>query len=87
MKVLFNNEDEEDIEEHACMVEVAQEAVSQGLVPGKFLVQYLPFLRHIPGLFLGTALSNKCEEWRNATSFLKGALFKNTKEAMVSMHL
>ena len=48
LKILYDIdvEDEDDV-----YVEISEQALAgavEGLVPGKFLVEFLPFLRHVP---------------------------------------
>ncbi|EMD36559.1 hypothetical protein CERSUDRAFT_115592 [Gelatoporia subvermispora B] len=39
-------------------------AASEGLVPGTFLVEFFPFLRHVPAWFPGAVFKRKADGWR-----------------------
>ncbi|KAH9929106.1 O-methylsterigmatocystin oxidoreductase [Epithele typhae] len=39
-------------------------SVSEGLVPGRFMVQYFPFLRYVPSWFPGGGFQKQFAQWR-----------------------
>ena len=61
----------------------ALDAVSQGMIPGRFLVEYLPFLRSMPSWFPGSGKQACFVRWRNANMTLKEAPFEYVKNTMV----
>ncbi|KAI0730576.1 cytochrome P450 [Earliella scabrosa] len=73
VKVIYNNESEQAVENQMTWVDISQEGISQGLPPGKFLVEFLPFLRHLPSYFLGAELRKYSPRWRHAANLLKEA--------------
>ena len=73
----------EDHTKYAATFDVSSEGVSQGLVPGKYLVDLLPFLRHIPKWVPGFAWQADFERWRGAVHDVRNIPFAATKEAMV----
>ncbi|KAI0373687.1 CyP450 monooxygenase [Pilatotrama ljubarskyi] len=63
-------------------VEIAMEGVAAGLTPGAFLVEYLPFLRHIPEWFPGAGFQKKLTRWRDASHLMVDLPFEEAKVAM-----
>ncbi|KAI0752761.1 cytochrome P450 [Daedaleopsis nitida] len=83
MKLLYGNDDEKDIHDQMEWLETYQDGISQGLVPGKFLVEFFPFLQRLPSYFLGPELRAKAVEWRGAGLTMKEVPYARVKEAMV----
>ena len=83
MKIVYDNDVDTDIENNMNWVDEYQDGISQGLVPGKFLVEFLPFLRRLPSYFLGPELRKKTPMWRNAEKALRSVAFERVKEEMV----
>lgn len=84
-KVVYDIEGEDKIERQITLVEDAQEGVAQGLVPGKFLVQFLPFLRHVPAWLPGAGFKCLSNKWRAAAWSAKYVPFREVKQALVSL--
>ncbi|KAI0697653.1 cytochrome P450 [Cerioporus squamosus] len=82
MKIIYDNDTETEIEEQMIRVDVTQEGVSQGLVPGKYLVDIFPFIQHLPSYFLGPELRVKSREWQNAATDLKNIPYNRVLEEM-----
>ena len=74
----------EDHSKYASTFDVLSEGVQQGLVPGKYIVDLLPFLRHVPKWVPGFVWQADFERWRGAVYDVKNVPFASTKEAMVS---
>ncbi|TFK92563.1 O-methylsterigmatocystin oxidoreductase [Polyporus arcularius HHB13444] len=83
MKIIYDNDVESEIEEQMIRVQMTQDGISQGLVPGKYLVEFFPFIRHLPSWFLGAELRVKSTEWRNAANDLKNIPYNRVIEEMV----
>ena len=84
VKVIYNNESEQAVENQMTWVDISQEGISQGLPPGKFLVEFFPFLRYLPSYFLGAELRKYSPRWRHAANLLKEVECARIKEDMVS---
>lgn len=79
--------DIEVAEENDDIIEKVEKAVlgaSEGLVPGKYLVEVLPFLRHVPAFVPGAGFQKSFAEWRAAAEDLKHTPFNYVKDAIVS---
>lgn len=84
MKVMYDNDVESDIQDQMMWVDQSQEGISLGLPPGRFLVDLLPLLRHLPPFFLGPELWLKSPVWRSAAMSHKEVPFARLQEEMVS---
>ena len=62
-------------DEYVGMVEEALDGVAQGGVQGKFLVEYLPFLRHIPPWVPGASAQRLFKKWQAAGDRAKNVPF------------
>ena len=66
------------------VIDMAMEGVSVALTPGAFLVEYLPFLRHIPEWLPGAGFQKRLRRWRDASHEMVEMPFAQAKAAMVS---
>ena len=53
------------------------------IVAGGFLVDYLPFLRHLPSFFPGCGFHKLFAKWREDNELLRDMLLLRYKEAIV----
>ncbi|KAI1782833.1 cytochrome P450 [Ganoderma leucocontextum] len=72
----------EDHGRYAATFDVSSEGVSQGLVPGKYIVDLFPFLKHVPKWVPGFSWQADFERWRGAAHDVKNVPFASTKEGM-----
>ena len=56
----------------------------QALTPGKYLVEFLPFLQHLPSWLPGMAFQRELSVWRSATVGSKEVLFEKAMKDAVS---
>ncbi|RPD62686.1 CyP450 monooxygenase [Lentinus tigrinus ALCF2SS1-7] len=61
------------------IIEVAMEGVAEGLTPGAFLVEYFPFLRHVPAWFPGAGFQTRLKKWRDASHAMVDLPFAQAK--------
>ncbi|OCH88086.1 cytochrome P450 [Obba rivulosa] len=59
-------------------------AASEGLVPGTFLVEFFPFLRHIPAWFPGAVFKRKAAEWKKTFRAMVEVPFNDARAAIES---
>ncbi|EJF63527.1 cytochrome P450 [Dichomitus squalens LYAD-421 SS1] len=64
------------------VIDAAMEGVAKGLTPGAFLVEYFPFLRHIPEWLPGAGFQKKLRRWRDASHEMVDIPFAQAKAAM-----
>lgn len=74
----------EENDEYIAIAEAALQALlAAGLTPGKYLVQHLPSLRHVPSWFPGTGWREVFDGWRNAVKRLKDEPFAHVQRTVV----
>jgi len=54
------------------------------MLPGTFLVDMLPMLKHIPDWFPGASFKRKAKQWRLKTLELRDRPFEDMKRKLVS---
>ncbi|KAG7090446.1 hypothetical protein E1B28_009563 [Marasmius oreades] len=54
----------------------------QSVVPGSFLVEYVPILRYLPGWFPGTSFKGKAVAWAVSINELKNKPWRRLKQAI-----
>ncbi|CDO75710.1 hypothetical protein BN946_scf184493.g8 [Trametes cinnabarina] len=62
--------------------ETALHAMSKAGNAGAYLVDYMPFLKHIPSWFPGASFKRQAAEWRKATTAMVEVPFKAVRNAM-----
>ncbi|KAM5539491.1 hypothetical protein V8D89_006943 [Ganoderma adspersum] len=68
------------------VIDTAMEGVSVALTPGAFLVEYLPFLRHVPEWLPGAGFQKRLRRWRDASHEMVEMPFAQAKAAMKHGH-
>ncbi len=84
MKLLYNIQVADEDDEYIVKVEHAVQGASEGTLPGKYLVEVLPFLRYVPDWVPGAGFQKRFASWRAAASDLKNAPVAHVKQALVS---
>ncbi|KAH9929092.1 O-methylsterigmatocystin oxidoreductase [Epithele typhae] len=84
LKVLYGIDPEEKDDPLIAAVESTMEGIGQGLVPGKFMVEHIPVLRHVPAWFPGAGWQNAFREWRAARDVMTNTPFERSMAAFVS---
>ncbi len=83
LKILYDIDVEDENDAYVGISEDALAGPVEGLVPGKFLVEFLPFLRHVPPWFPGATSQRLWERWMAAGERLKNVPFEHTKAKLV----
>ncbi|KAH9929053.1 cytochrome P450 [Epithele typhae] len=85
LKVLYGIEVEAgDPDGYVAAVGAALEGVSQGMVPGRFAVEYLPFLKTAPAWVPGSGEQRMFKKWQAAGDVLKQKPFGFVKREMTN---
>ena len=81
VQVVYGVAEQDDPEYVAVMEKVLD--VREAFTPGRYLVEFMPFLRHVPAWVPGAGFQNDFAGWRNATQWVKDNMTLKTKEGMV----
>ena len=84
LKVVYGIGLTEDHDAYASTFDVSAEGISQGFVPGKYIVEVLPCLKNVPKWVPGFGFQADFERWRAAVNDVKNVPFAHAREAMVS---
>ena len=68
-------------------IRAAAQGFSEALVPGKFLVEFIPWLEYIPAWFPGAGFQKKFAEWRAMQVAFRIAPFERRNTSLVSTQL
>ena len=83
MKVVYGISVESTDDLYVKIADEAMEGPVEGLVPGRFLVEFLPFLRHIPTWFPFATSQRLWAKWQASGERLKNTPFEETRAKMV----
>ena len=84
LKILYGITAKNEGDKYVGLVDGALFGASQGMRPGRFMVEYLPFLRHIPPWLPGASSQRLFKEWQAAGTLLKEMPFNDAAAALVS---
>ena len=84
LKVIYGIDTAATGDQYVAVVEEAIEGPAQGMLPGRFLVEYLPILRYIPPWFPGASSQRLFQKWQDAGARLKNMPYNDAKAALVS---
>ena len=87
LKILYDIDAADENDQRIALVEDVLESVAQGVVPGKFLVEFFPFLRHVPAWVPGAGFQALFAGWREAAELMRCEPFELVKRSMVSQPL
>ncbi|KAI0693295.1 CyP450 monooxygenase [Cerioporus squamosus] len=80
VRVLYGVAEQDD--QYVAMMEKVLE-VGEAFTPGRYLVEFMPFLRHIPAWVPGAGFQDDFAGWRNATRWVRDNMVEKTKEGIV----
>ena len=86
LKIVYGIDAKEEDDEYLKANHAALDAISQGLVPGKYMVQFFPCLRHIPTWFPGAYSQRQWAEWQAASAKAQDMPFAFVQENQVNAH-
>jgi hypothetical protein len=70
-------------------ISIAEEALSgaaEAGIPGAFLVDLFPILKHVPSWFPGAGFQKKAARWREAAHIMADKPFRQVQEQLVQVH-
>ena len=84
VKVVFGIDVADRGDEIITLVEDALEWIGEAFAPGKYLLDILPILRHVPPWMPGATVQRLAVRWRSTLVQLKEVPYRRVKAAMVS---
>ncbi|PIL29135.1 cytochrome P450 [Ganoderma sinense ZZ0214-1] len=83
LKILYDIDVKDENDAYVEISEVALAGPLEGMVPGKFMVEFFPFLRHIPPWVPGARSQKLWAKWMAAGDRLKNVPFEHAKVKLV----
>ena len=83
LKVVYGIEVKSEDDAYVGIVEAAFQGVVEGFVPGKYLVDFIPFLRHIQPWIPGAKSPKLWVKWQTAVLRAANIPYEYTKACMV----
>ena len=83
LKIAYDIDATGENDEYVRSLEEALATVSVALVPGKFAVEILPFLRHMPAWFPGSGKQKIFTECRRLFRILEDTTYAHVKDNIV----
>jgi len=65
--------------------EISLSGFAEAGIPGRFWVDYLPILKHVPSWVPGAGFQKKAEYWRRITGEMRERPFQYVKDQLVSL--
>ncbi len=85
LKVVYGIDIDDGNHEIVRDIRDAVEGISEAFVPGKFLVDYIPWLKYVPTWFPGAGFQRKCAMWRAKQAVMKNVPFEQRNTSFVSV--
>ena len=82
VKIVYGFDVQDSDDEYVAQMVKVLEGV-EALTPGRYLVEFLPFLRLVPSWFPGAGFQKKFAVYRNVSRNVRAALLARTKAGMV----
>ena len=83
MRVVYGIEVKSKEDEYLSLAEQGNDIFHKAFVPGKYLVETLPFLRHVPAWLPGAGFQRDAAAWREVYYQARFKPFQATLERMV----
>ena len=83
MKILYGIDVQESADPYILTAEEAMAGFNEAGVPGSFLVDIFPILKHVPSWFPGAGFQRKAAHWRAVNVSLVENPFRYVKEQLV----
>ncbi|KAI0794842.1 cytochrome P450 [Abortiporus biennis] len=82
MKVTYGVDVAKSDDRFMSVADEAFDAMCKAATPGAFLVDVLPFLKHVPEWFPGAAFQKQAKQWKETTLEMRDAPYQAVVEAM-----
>ncbi|RPD62683.1 CyP450 monooxygenase [Lentinus tigrinus ALCF2SS1-6] len=81
VKIVYGFDVAEKNDKCIAMMEKDLEA-GDAFLPGRYYVEFLPFLRHVPSWVPGAGFQKDFAEWRHAAEWVRNVMLQKTKDGM-----
>lgn len=85
LKICYGIDVEDEDNEIIQTIDDALEGAAQAFVPGVFLVDFFPALRHVPACIPGAGFKTSFAKWKEAGEKLKNMPFQQRNTALASV--
>lgn len=86
IRVTYGARSASETEEYVQLAETAMESIRKVMVPGAFMVELFPFLKHIPAWLPGGGARKFADDYSPAVQGLRNKPFDEVKRAAVRYH-
>ena len=87
MKIGYGITVQESNDPYISIAEVVMNGAAEAGIPGAFLVDSFPVLKHVPSWFPGAGFQKRAAIWREATNTMAEKPFRYVQEQLVQVHL
>ena len=87
MKIGYGIAVQESDDPYISVAEVVMNGVAEAGIPGSFLVDLFPILKHVPSWFPGAGFQRKAACWREAIKTMVDKPFHHVQEQLVQVNL
>ena len=84
LRIVYGIEINSPSDEILVLEEQAMSAIKEAMTPGKYLVEALPFLRHLPAWFPGAGFKTKAEAYKKLIQETRNRPFDTASKTLVS---
>ena len=83
MRIVYGLDVAEKNDEYISLVEKGVDVFIRITVPGRYLVEALPFLRHLPSWFPCAKFRRDAAEWKKSVEAMRDVPFRAAKDKIV----
>ncbi|EMD39030.1 hypothetical protein CERSUDRAFT_81801 [Gelatoporia subvermispora B] len=84
LSAVYGIHDAEEIDQYLAIAEKAIQGAEEALIPGSFLVDFLPTLKYVPAWMPGALFKRKAAEWKRNAMAMRNVPWQNVSAALDS---
>ena len=85
MRISYGIEVKDEDDQYVAAVETGVATFNEAFVPGAFLVETFPILKHVPSWFPGAGFKRTAAAWKDVAHNMRNAPFEKTMESWVRL--
>lgn len=86
-KVIYGIEITDPSDEHLCIAENSVRGLAEALIPGKYWIDFLPFLKYVPPWMPGATFQKVASKWKPSIKAVREVPFKAAHDTWVSYRI